>query len=723
MIQFPSKFLRRTLFAASLVLLVSASGYAQTPENYCEPSAALKAEFRNVDRLSDEGLPYKLSHERRIVMWQDLLKKYPHDFHLQRRYQDERRNGLFYDRDALLTEYRAQAEKSPDDAAANYFYARLLVGRHTKEAIEVFDKLVNRAPEFPWSYLELAQIYNYPNFRDATKLQENFKTWITKCPASMNGFSLISRTGNKQLMSDAAQRLRARLESSTAEDDLGYWDDLWTISFKLKSVPEYQQVGEAIAEDLKRIRARNLNTKEWLLALQAGYKQTGDKANQRWADDELVGLFPKSQTARRMIQTRWHDENPYPKAEDSEEKKQAYHQALVQITSEWLKQWPNDEGIWSTRVYSLSEIESSSNVDVETAYNEYAKAHEQNEGYSYSIPPIEVAVARLFLKRGFHLERVPELLQKADSETEQIDKSERGSDLYPRPEGSDDGNLRYVHWESWPLLAEAYARLNQLAKAQKVLALMTEDLKQQKPADKEKPGYAGDQATFWKTSAKVAEAEGHKLDALMAYQTALTFRPKSATPKPGKKDELSENAQRVWKELGGTEQGWQAYLARNESSKNKPEAAEIATWDSKNTLLPDFDLADLKGRNWKLADLKGKVVFINLWATWCGPCRSELPLVQKLSEQMKDNKDVVVLTLNIDENLGLVEPFMKENKYTFPVILGQAYAEGLGVFSIPRNWVVSIDGKVMFEGIGFGYDGDEWMKKALATIAKVKGTP
>jgi len=83
----------------------------------------------------------------------------------------------------------------------------------------------------------------------------------------------------------------------------------------------------------------------------------------------------------------------------------------------------------------------------------------------------------------------------------------------------------------------------------------------------------------------------------------------------------------------------------------------------------------------------------------------------------------VVLTLNIDEDLGLVEPFMKENKYTFPVILGQAYAEGLGVYSIPRNWVVSIDGKVMFEGIGFGYDGDEWMKKALATIARVKGTP
>jgi len=107
MVHFRPKLVRFTLLVM-ILLLVSASGYAQTSENYCEPSPALKEELRNADKLGDEGLPYKLSHERRTVMWQDLLKKYPHDFHLQRRYQDERRNGLFYDRDALLTEYRAQ---------------------------------------------------------------------------------------------------------------------------------------------------------------------------------------------------------------------------------------------------------------------------------------------------------------------------------------------------------------------------------------------------------------------------------------------------------------------------------------------------------------------------------------------------------------------------------------------------------------------------------------
>ena len=138
--------------------------------------------------------------------------------------------------------------------------------------------------------------------------------------------------------------------------------------------------------------------------------------------------------------------------------------------------------------------------------------------------------------------------------------------------------------------------------------------------------------------------------------------------------------------------------------------------------MPAFDLTDLDGRKWSLADLKGKVAFINLWATWCGPCRLELPYVQKLREQMKDKKDVLILTLNTDEEVGMVEPFMKQNKYTFPVLLGEAYAERQGVNSIPRNWIINSDGKIMFEGIGFSNNGEEWMKKAVQMIEQVKGT-
>ena len=725
MIPTQSMLVRRLAFcllAISFLLLTSSSSFAQSGANLCEAPPAVKEELKKIEQLSDVDLPYKPAHEQQLIALLELLKKYPNDLFARRRYQNERRSGFFFDRDALLADYRAQMEKNPDDPAATYLYARLLVGRQTKDAIELFEKLVQRAPDFPWSYLELAQIYNYPSFHDAAKLQGNLKNWFASCPAATTGFFLISRTGDKEMMNAAAQRLRARLESSNTDDDLAYWDDLWTISFKLRPVAEHQQLRQAIADDVKRIRDKNLNSKEWLLALQAGYKQVGDKTNRRWAEDELIRLLPKSDTVKRIVQSRWYEEHPYPKAEEPEEKKQAYHQALFQITTEWLKQWPNDESIWSTRLYELLDLAASTDSDIEAAYQGYAKAHDQG-GRSYSYPPIEVSVTRFFLQRGFHLESIPGMLQKSFEEFRKIQERNRGSDLSPQNEETIDGDLRYVHWQIWPLLVEAYTRLKEADKAHEVLAQMADALKAQKPTEQQKVMYANYQTAYWQSIGTVAEFEQRRLDALMAYQTAIAFRPKSAVPKPGKKDELSEKAQRVWKDLGGTEQGWQAYLARNESPRSKPETAEIATWDAKNTLLPDFELTDLKGRNWKQADLKGKVAFINFWATWCGPCRAELPYVQKLSEQMKENKDVLVLTLNIDDELGLVEPFMQENKYTFPVILGRAYAEDQGVNSIPRNWIVSVDGKLMFEGTGFGNDGDEWMKEAMTSIQKVKSKP
>ena len=214
------------------------------------------------------------------------------------------------------------------------------------------------------------------------------------------------------------------------------------------------------------------------------------------------------------------------------------------------------------RFHSLSDLEGTSDNEIEAAADAFLKAREKNEGYSYAIPPNEISITRVYLKRGLRLERVPALIQKGFQETERIDKNHRPSDLYPHEEGAEDGNLRYVRWQGWPLIAEAYARLQQPDKAGEVLAQMAEALKKGKPGEKAKERtkarYGNNQVMFWQTTAKVAEVDQRKLDALMAYQTALAFLPKSATPKPDEKDELSESAQRLWKELGGTGQGWQA---------------------------------------------------------------------------------------------------------------------------------------------------------------------
>lgn len=712
------------LLSLTCLLLAPTLAVAQAARDYCEPAPVIKAELKKVSDVYYEDLPFSVRQQKQKTMLLELLNNYPDDFHVQRRYQDSRRAGFFTDMDALIVDYRGQMEKKPNDPAPAYLYARLLIGRQTREALTLAERLTKQSPDFPWTHLQLAEIYNYPNFRDVAKSKDHLRQWIAKCPNERASFNLISRLGDVELMTAAAQRLRTLLDSSTNNEDLTYWDNLWTFLFKLKPVVEHSQLRQQIAEDLKNIRARNLNTKEWLQALQEGYKQAGDKTNQRWAEDEMIRLFPKSETARRLIQSRYDEENPYPKPEDSEAKKQAYHRAMVQTSSEWLKRWPTDERSWSVRIYSLNVLKGSANADMEAAYKGYARAHAL-EGFSYSTPPLEVTVSQFYLDRGFRLHDIPAMIQKGIGEIERLDKSRGVSDLFTYGDEV-EGNLAYTRWRSWPILAEAYARTKQPARANEVLAEMAEALKKKEPRDKDKAtdaqkrGYAYNAGIYWQAVARVAEGEHRKVDALMAYQTALSVRPKSSVPAAGSKDQLMENTQRLWKELGGSDEGWRAYLARVDS-KSKLESAEVSIWNTKSIALAEFALTDLEGRKWTLADLKGKVAFINLWATWCGPCRLELPYVEKLREQLKDRKDVVILTLNTDEEVGLVEPFMKQNKYTFPVLLAQAYADAQGVNSIPRNWVVAADGKVMFEGIGFGNDGEEWMKKAVQAIEKVKG--
>lgn len=87
---------------------------------------------------------------------------------------------------------------------------------------------------------------------------------------------------------------------------------------------------------------------------------------------------------------------------------------------------------------------------------------------------------------------------------------------------------------------------------------------------------------------------------------------------------------------------------------------------------PDFELKDLSGQRVKLSSLAGKVVIVNFWATWCGPCLQELPHLQKIHDQHKD-AGLVVLAVSTDgpETLAQVRSVAKRQKWTMPVLLDQ----------------------------------------------------
>lgn len=131
--------------------------------------------------------------------------------------------------------------------------------------------------------------------------------------------------------------------------------------------------------------------------------------------------------------------------------------------------------------------------------------------------------------------------------------------------------------------------------------------------------------------------------------------------------------------------------------------------------IPAFELPDLTGKTWRLKDLNGKMLLINVWATWCGPCQAELPHLQKLYEKIiKDRSDLQLLTFNIDEDLGLVAPYMKEKGYTFPVL--PAYSTVVTLldgFAIPQNWIVDERGTWRWRQIGWDEGSDSDFEKDM----------
>ena len=84
---------------------------------------------------------------------------------------------------------------------------------------------------------------------------------------------------------------------------------------------------------------------------------------------------------------------------------------------------------------------------------------------------------------------------------------------------------------------------------------------------------------------------------------------------------------------------------------------------------PNFYLEDLKGKKLELNNFKGKVIFLNFWATWCGPCKEEMPSMEILYRQFKE-KDFVFLSISVDyEGRKPVKEFIQKQRYTFPVLL------------------------------------------------------
>ncbi|TCK83622.1 TlpA family protein disulfide reductase [Albibacterium bauzanense] len=131
---------------------------------------------------------------------------------------------------------------------------------------------------------------------------------------------------------------------------------------------------------------------------------------------------------------------------------------------------------------------------------------------------------------------------------------------------------------------------------------------------------------------------------------------------------------------------------------------KVATKDSNAAVaaqIPEVSFRDVKGKTISLSELKGKVVFMNFWATWCPPCIAEMPSINKLRAKYKNNEKVVFLLVDVDSKIDASTAFMKKRKFDLPVYvpaseIPREYFSG----SMPTTVILDKSGAIAFHHLG-----------------------
>jgi thiol-disulfide isomerase/thioredoxin len=147
------------------------------------------------------------------------------------------------------------------------------------------------------------------------------------------------------------------------------------------------------------------------------------------------------------------------------------------------------------------------------------------------------------------------------------------------------------------------------------------------------------------------------------------------------------------------------------------EVQEVRNVEEQNSFNGSFK--NINGETVSVSDLKGKVVIMNFWATWCPPCIAEMPSLQKLHEDLQSEKDIVFMAIEVDQNIEKAAKFMAKNKYSLPLYtVDSDLPEELHTNSIPMTVILAKNGDIVGKQVGMMDFKSEKLKQGLIDLTK-----
>jgi thiol-disulfide isomerase/thioredoxin/Tfp pilus assembly protein PilF len=172
---------------------------------------------------------------------------------------------------------------------------------------------------------------------------------------------------------------------------------------------------------------------------------------------------------------------------------------------------------------------------------------------------------------------------------------------------------------------------------------------------------------------------------------------------------LGRSADQAGAALAEAERRYKAVSTASANRKDEERKSLIAK--KINQPAPDFQVTTLDKRVIKLGELKGKVVVLNFWATWCGPCVVEMPHFQTAARNYNGNTNVVFIAVSVDNNRALVGPFLRRIKYTDLAAYDDGAADSFRIASIPTTIIIDRGGMIQYKDVGFGGEGETYIER------------